>query len=105
MEAVRECSKPTTEKDLQRFLGFANLYQRFICNYSSIAAPLTSLLKGGPRKLRWNDPANNAFDNLRKGFTTAPVLQHPDPEQPFIVEVDDSDCGVGDILSQHMDEK
>lgn len=30
-------------KQLQRFLGFANFYCRFIHNYSSITAPLTAL--------------------------------------------------------------
>lgn len=32
-----------SRKQLQRFLGFANFYQWFIRNYSSVAAPLTCL--------------------------------------------------------------
>ncbi|KAK3571296.1 hypothetical protein QTP86_005932 [Hemibagrus guttatus] len=43
--AVTEWPRPTTVKELQRFLGFAHFYRRFICNYSITAAPLTSLLK------------------------------------------------------------
>ncbi len=49
VDAVMEWPRPTTVKELQRFLGFANFYRRFIRNYSSIAAPLTSLLKGKPK--------------------------------------------------------
>ncbi|KAK3560394.1 hypothetical protein QTP86_008482 [Hemibagrus guttatus] len=98
--AVTEWPQPTTVKELQRFLGFANFYRRFICNYSVTAAPLTSLLKGKPSRLKWTDDATQAFTNLKNSFTTAPILKHPDPNLPFIVEVDASDSGIGAVLSQ-----
>lgn len=91
---VKQWLKPQTIKELKRFLGFAHFYRRFIRNYSSIAAPLISLLKGAPKKLMSNDLANTVFDQLREAFMTASILQHPDPEKPFIVEVDTSDIGV-----------
>ncbi|KAK3573608.1 hypothetical protein QTP86_030009 [Hemibagrus guttatus] len=45
VQAVTEWPAPTSVRELQRFLGFANFYRRFIRNYSSVAAPLTSLLR------------------------------------------------------------
>ncbi|KAL0172102.1 hypothetical protein M9458_032413, partial [Cirrhinus mrigala] len=42
--AVASWPEPTTIKELQRFLGFANFYRRFIQDYSLITAPLTNLL-------------------------------------------------------------
>lgn len=36
---------PNTLKELQQFLGFANFYRRFIRNFSTIACPLTSMVK------------------------------------------------------------
>ncbi|KAI2660547.1 Transposon Tf2-9 polyprotein [Labeo rohita] len=98
--AVTEWPQPTTVKELQRFLGFANFYRRFIRNYSTVAAPLTSLLKGKLSKLAWTEGASQAFATLKERFTSAPILKHPDPSLPFIVEVDASDCGIGAVLSQ-----
>ncbi|KAK3550602.1 hypothetical protein QTP70_000679 [Hemibagrus guttatus] len=98
--AVTEWPRPTTVKELQCFLGFANFYRRFIRNYSVTAAPLTSLLKGKPSRLKWTDDATRAFTNLKNSFTTAPILKHPDPNLPFVVEVDASDRGIGAVLSQ-----
>ncbi|KAK3521344.1 hypothetical protein QTP70_003454 [Hemibagrus guttatus] len=100
VRAVSEWPAPATIKELQRFLGFANFYRRFIRSYSSVAAPLTSLLRGKPKKLNWTGQARAAFQRLKDCFTTAPILCHPDPDKPFVVEVDASSSGLGAVLSQ-----
>lgn len=41
VSAVVDCPRPESRKQLQRFLGFANFYRRFIQNYSFTAGPLT----------------------------------------------------------------
>ncbi|KAK3538189.1 hypothetical protein QTP70_032943, partial [Hemibagrus guttatus] len=64
VHAVTEWPEPTTVKELQRFLGFANFYRRFIKNYSMVATLLTSLLKGKPKRLTWNELAREAFIRL-----------------------------------------
>ncbi|KAK3565462.1 hypothetical protein QTP86_009678 [Hemibagrus guttatus] len=100
--AVRDWPTPTTVKELQRFLGFANFYRRFINGYSSVTSPLTDLLRNKPKALIWTPAATHAFQTLKQAFTTAPLLVHPDPERPFIVEVDASTTGVGAVLSQQQ---
>ncbi|ROL53801.1 Transposon Tf2-6 polyprotein [Anabarilius grahami] len=102
VESISNWPEPTTIKELQRFLGFANFYRRFIKSFSSITHPLTSLLRHQPKSLSWSPAATNAFNLLKEAFTTAPLLVHPDPELPFIVEVDASTTGVGAVLSQQQ---
>ncbi|KAK3547729.1 hypothetical protein QTP86_028261 [Hemibagrus guttatus] len=50
------------------------------------------------------DQARTAFLQLKDRFTTAPMLRHPDPELPFVVEVDASCNGIGAVLSQWHEE-
>lgn len=42
----------------------------------------------------WTTVADKAFHQLKQVFTSAPILKHPDPERPFVVEVDASDTVV-----------
>ncbi|KAL0149885.1 hypothetical protein M9458_054816 [Cirrhinus mrigala] len=104
ISVIQEWPQPLTVKELQRFLGFANFYRRFIKDYSTITAPLNSLLRGKPKTISWNPSAHEAFLHLKKIFSTAPLLHHPDPELPFTVEVDASTTGAGAVLSQAVEQ-
>ena len=99
VSAVTTWPNPEDRKQLQRFLGFANFYRRFIRGYSIIAAPLT-MLTSSKTPFRWSPAAEAAFRELKVRFTSAPILQVPDPDRQFVVEVDASEVGVGAILSQ-----
>lgn len=61
--------------------------------------------KRGSKKLAWNPSGEAAFKTLKSVFTSAPIVNHPDPAQPFTVEVEASDKGVGSVLSQCFGEK
>jgi hypothetical protein len=87
------------------FIGFANFYRRFICGFSTVAAPLTSMLKGSkagkhPGPFELTPEAREAFRTLRDAFTKAPVLAHYNQHLPLRVECDASTVGIAAILSQ-----
>ena len=102
IRAVADWPIPYSRKDLQRFLRFANVYCRFICNYSQVAAPLTRLTST-KLLLLWSPKAEVAFTTLKNRFTSVSILIQPDPERQFVVEVDASDSGVGAVLSQRSE--
>ena len=98
IEVVISWKRPSTVRDVHCFLGFANFYRIFIQNYSKIAALLTKLTCKD--KLEWSLEANQAFEALKKAFTTTPILIHQDFQKPFFLESDAFDFALGAVLSQ-----
>lgn len=97
---IREWVPPQTIKELQWFLGFTIFYCRFVRNFSQVAALLTSLICGRGSYLHWNPEADFALQRLKEAPCSAPILHQPRPEDPFEIEVDASEAGVGGILIQ-----
>lgn len=56
VSAVADWAMPRSRKVVQRFLGFSNFYCKVIRNYSSIAAPLHSLISPSQSFLWSTDP-------------------------------------------------
>jgi hypothetical protein len=98
-KSIIDWKTPKSAKDIQVFLGFANFYRIFIDGFSRIVSPLTALLKKDT-KFVWNSTAQQAFDLLKKLFTTAPILCHADPFKEFTLETDASNYAISGILSQ-----
>lgn len=92
-------------KEVQKFLGVCGWWRRFIPDYATIAKPLSRLLEKNPdnKTFDWNDKAQKAFETLKRGISSAPVLRHPDPRKEFVVTTDASDCGIGGTLTQRDD--
>jgi len=99
VEEITAWLPPQKVVDVQRFMGFANFYRRFIKGVSKIAKPLTDLTKKGI-KWNWTNDCQAAFDELKRAFTTGPILTHFDETRPTKLETDASDFAPGAILSQ-----
>uniref|UniRef100_A0A670Z7K1 Integrase catalytic domain-containing protein n=1 Tax=Pseudonaja textilis TaxID=8673 RepID=A0A670Z7K1_PSETE len=57
--------------------------------------------KSKPRQpLIWTMECQAAFEKLKRLFSAEPVLKHPDPKQPFVIQADASDVAVGAVLLQ-----
>ena len=67
-------------KEVQHFLGFANFYRRFIKDYSKIILPMTNSTSLEKHEWQSTPEIDQAQKQLVHAFTTAPVLQHFDPE-------------------------
>ncbi|CAI5484601.1 unnamed protein product [Closterium sp. Yama58-4] len=97
--AVQDWVAPTSVKELQSFLGFANYYHRFIQGYASIASPLTDLLRKGVEYV-WGPAQQQAFEQMKQSLTSSPTLSYPDPTRPYVVVTDASDQAIGAVLLQ-----
>jgi len=84
-------------KEMQKFLGLANYYRRFIKDFAKIAALLHILVRK-EQKWKWEKEQKEAFGKLKVVFTTEPVLAIPDIDREMRVEVDASDYATGGVL-------
>ena len=85
-------------KDIQKFLGLANYYRRFIEGFATVARPLHDLVKKD-RKWEWAEKEEKAFRELKERFTKELVLAAPDINKKMRMEVDASDYATGRVLS------
>ncbi|CCF49783.1 uncharacterized protein UHO2_05817 [Ustilago hordei] len=102
VRTVKEWPMLESIHDIQRFLGFANFYRRFIAHFARIAKPLTALVKPIERfkKFELPEEAQQAFHKLIQAFTSAGVLQHFDYHLPTRLETDASDFAIAGVLKQ-----
>lgn len=112
---------PTTIGEPRQRLGFLSYYRPFIPNFSRVAHPLYSLLtapdseehvpnqakvkhKGMKQKkghlpsctpIQWTNTHREALNQLVDALTEPPILGYPDFTQPFVLNCDASQIGLG----------
>lgn len=99
VQSILDWPPLTSSSEVASFLGLAGYYRQFIHQYSHIAAPLTELLKK-EIKFVWGPEQQAAFATLKQAIASAPMLQYPDPDKPFIITTDASGKAIGAVLSQ-----
>jgi hypothetical protein len=100
VEAVSKWKQSSNVSEVRSFLRMAGYYRRFIKGFSSIARPMTELLKKD-NKFVWTSKCEESFQIIKKKLTTTPVLTLPDIYQYFIVFCDASGQGLGCVLMQN----
>lgn len=103
VKAIVDIPIPRNTKEIRQFTGMASWYRRFIPNFASRMAPLTSLLKRRNR-FQWTSEAEMAFQDIKSCLITAPTLSCPDFARPFTISCDASGVGIGAVLSQDTEQ-
>jgi len=98
VNGVLSWPKPKNVKDVRKFLGLANYYRRFIKDFAQVARPMNMLTRKDV-KWQWGEEQQKAFDELKRIFTTKPVLAALDLDKEFRVEADTSNYATGGVLS------
>lgn len=96
--AVKQWPTPQGVKDVQKFLGLAGYYRKFIKNYAHIARPISDLIRY--HKFKWEKEQKDAFEQLKGALLSAPVLALPKIGKPFVLTTDASRYAVGVTLEQ-----
>jgi hypothetical protein len=96
---IIEWPTPSTQKEVQSFLGFMNFYCRFIEGFSHHVKPLFELTKKDC-KWSWGKAEQLVFDKIKNHITSSPILHFTDDSKVFRIEADSSDFATGSVLSQ-----
>ena len=104
IEAVENWPTPSTVTEVRSFLGLAAYYRQFVKDFATIASPLHKLTEKG-RKFHWKEDCQTSFEALQRCLVTAPILAYPKIEEPFILDTDASNVGIGAVLSQKLEGK
>jgi hypothetical protein len=99
IKVVENYPIPNKAKDLQKFLGLANYFRKFIPKYSELCAPLYVLIRKDS-KWNWTEEHLRIFNILKEKLISYTILRQPDIKKPFILATDASGIAVGAILSQ-----
>ena len=88
------------------FLWIVVFHRAFIPNSTHRDMPLGYQREEGKfNKVRRGDTQQNAFDALKKALVMQPILRKADLSQPFILQVDASNDGLGAVLLQEEEGK
>ena len=98
-EVVMSWERPKAVFEIRSFLILDRYYRRFIEDFSWIAAPMTRLTRKEV-KFDWDDQCEEAFRELKRRLTSAPILIVPDRGQRYTVYCDASRAGLGCVLMQ-----
>jgi len=98
VDKVLSWPEPKNIKDIRKFLGLTNYYRRFIKDFAWVARPINTLTRKNV-KWQWGSEQQQAFNELKRIFTTRPVLAAPDLNKEFRMEADTSNYATGGVLS------
>ncbi|KAL8573729.1 hypothetical protein ACOMHN_019003 [Nucella lapillus] len=93
-QAIKAMPAPEDRPGLQLLLGMTNYLCKFIKDYSEKTAVLRELLRKDTAWC-WTDAHEQAFQKLKDGLASPPVLKYFDPTKSVVLSVDACQSGLG----------
>ena len=100
-QRITEWPTSSSVQEVKQFVGLASYYRRFIQNFASVSRPLHRLTERG-RPFKWTVECDTALAKLKVYLKSSPILAFPDLSQPFILDTDACQSGIGAALSQEQ---
>ena len=101
VNAIIEFERPTTRKQMRRFCGMVNFYNRFIKDAAGMMSPLYDAIRGDRAVISWNDAIDDAFKKTKNALSQMTQLTLFDDSSPLILRTDASGTALGAVLEQN----
>ena len=98
MKAIKEWPTPKSITKVRSFHSLASFYLRFVKDFSTLASPLTKIVKKSVG-FKWENEQDRAFAEIKERLCSAPLLALPDFSKTFEIECDASGIGIGAVLT------
>ncbi|GFR22988.1 hypothetical protein TNCT_295441 [Trichonephila clavata] len=106
IQAILDFNRPSTVKQLRRFLGMLNFYHRFLPNAAKHQTKLNDFLlgikKNKNKSIDWDEDSIKAFEYCKEQLSESTTLAHPVSNTHLAIMVDASDKAVGGVMQQYV---
>jgi hypothetical protein len=86
IKAIEALEPPTQLRDVQKFVGCLASLSRFVSRLEEKAMPLYQLMKKTDHFI-WSQRADDAFNDLKRALSTAPILAASAPREPMLLYI------------------
>lgn len=98
VEVIKKFPRPNNVKEIQRFVGMASYFRKYIHQFAGKAKSLHNLCKKNVAFV-WSPECDESFESLKIALCSAPVLAFPDYSRKFYISTDASFHSVGGYIS------
>ena len=96
---ITAMSSPTSKKQVQSFIGMINYLSKVSLRLSELTEPIREPSKDKV-PFNWGPEHQQAFTQMKKEISSAPVIAYYSPKKPTILQTDASIKGLGACLLQ-----
>jgi hypothetical protein len=97
IKAIEALEPPTQLRDVQKFAGCLASLSRFVSRLREKAMPLYQLMKKMDHFV-WSQHADDAFNDLKRALSTAPIFAAPAPREPMLLYITATPRVIGIVI-------